>query len=722
MFQVTDRAVPILLLIGVGCGGGTGESVPPAAPQPVAAPSAAAPGPVPAAPPDDPYLWLEDVDGERALDWVRARNAVSTAELEGRPDFAARRDRSRAITDSKDKIPHVTKLGTHYYNLWRDAEHPRGLWRRTTLAEYRKATPTWEVVLDVDALGRSEGESWVWKGATCLYPKYRRCLVSLSRGGSDATVVRELDVMTKAFVDGGFALPEAKSRVSWKDLDTMYVGTDFGAGSLTSSGYPRIAKEWKRGTPLDEAVTIFEGESTDVSAGVMRDWDHGKPRDLAFRAVTFFTNKAYRRTADGFVAIEKPDDAVLGFWDDQVMITLRSAWTVGGQTWPAGSLLVGDEAAYLAGTPSLQALFTPTPKTSLAGVAALRTSVLVNELDDVRNRLFSWKRGKKGWTRTPVSTPPLASFRVRPVDDDRSDDYWLEHSGFTTPSTLELQQRKGKRQVIKRAPALFDTTGIEASQHFATSKDGTRIPYFQIGRKDLPLDGTTPTLIEGYGGFEVSLTPAYSATLGAGWLERGGVYVVPNLRGGGEYGPIWHQAALKHDRQRAYDDFAAVAEDLIARKVTRPDKLGIRGGSNGGLLVGVMMTQRPELFGAVVCMVPLLDMKRYHLLLAGASWMGEYGNPEVPEDWAALARYSPYHNVKAGVKYPRVLFTTSTRDDRVHPGHARKMVARMLEQGHDLLYYENIEGGHGGAADNAQAAHLRTLTYEFLAGELGLEP
>ncbi|HUH02104.1 MAG TPA: prolyl oligopeptidase family serine peptidase [Kofleriaceae bacterium] len=717
MLQARDLPVPVLLLLIAGCGGGTGEPTTPAttAPGPVA--PIAAPT---VAPPEDPYLWLEEVESDRALDWARARNAVSTAELEGIPGFAERRERARAIMDSKDKIPYVSKRGTYYYNLWRDAEHPRGLWRRTTLGEYRKATPKWEVVLDIDALGKSEGESWVWGGSNCLYPRYERCLVSLSRGGSDATVVREFDVVKKAFVDGGFVLPEAKSRASWKDLDTIYVGTDFGPGTLTNSGYPRIAKEWKRGTPLDQAVTIFEGEVSDVSAGVARQWDHGKSRDLAYRAITFFTNKAYRATADGFVEIEKPDDAQVSFWDDQVMITLRTDWTIGDKTWPAGALLVGDEAAYLAGKRELQPLFTPTPATSLDGVAALRTAVLVNELDDVRNKLFMWKRGKKGWTRTAVATPPLASFRAWAVDAEESDDYWFDHSGFATPSTLELQQGKKKRQALKRAPALFDATGIEVSQHFATSRDGVRVPYFQIGRKGLPLDGSTPTLIEGYGGFEVSLTPYYSALVGAGWLERGGVYVVPNLRGGGEYGPSWHQQALKHNRQRAYDDFAAVAEDLIARKVTSPAKLGIRGGSNGGLLVGVMMTQRPELFGAVVSMVPLLDMKRYHLLLAGASWMGEYGNPEQPEDWAALAKYSPYHTVKKGATYPRVLFTTSTRDDRVHPGHARKMVARMLEQGHDVLYYENIEGGHGGAADSKQAAHLWTLTYEFLAKELGL--
>lgn len=672
--------------------------------------------------PDDPYLWLEDLDSDRALGWVRARNEVATAELEAIPGFAERRHRALSILDSKDKIPYVTKRGNYYYNFWRDAENPRGVWRRTSPAEYLEQNPKWEVVLDLDALGRAEGESWVWGGSECLYPKYERCMVSLSRGGADAAVVREFDTVEKQFVNDGFRLPEGKTRVQWKDSDTLYVGTDFGPGSLTESGYPRVAKEWKRGTPLAEAETIFEGEESYVSCGATRQWDHGKPRDLAYCGLTFYTNRIYRRTSNGFVEVPKPASAELRFWDDQVLITLRDDWEVGGKKWPAGSLLAADETAYLEGGREFVALFTPTETTSLDGYATLRTKILVNELDDVKDRLYQWERVNEKWTRTPVETPPAASLGAWAVDEHTSDDYWLDHSGFVTPMTLELRQGNGKRQVMKRAPALFDAEGLQVTQHFARSKDGTRVPYFQISREDLTLDGNNPTLMTGYGGFEISLTPRYSAVVGAAWLERGGVYVVPNIRGGGEYGPLWHQAAIKGNRQRAYDDFAAVAEDVILRKVTRPKKPGIMGSSNGGLLVGVLMTQRPDLFGAVVCKVPLLDMRRYHKLLAGASWMGEYGDPDDAADWLALSRYSPYHNVKRGVDYPRVLFTTSTRDDRVHPGHARKMVAKMMEQGHDVLYYENIEGGHGGAADNEQAAYLWTLSYEFLARELGLTP
>ncbi|MCE9580063.1 MAG: prolyl oligopeptidase family serine peptidase [Deltaproteobacteria bacterium] len=716
------RFAPLALVPLFACG--HAPPAPPPAPSPVPAVPVKAevpPAPPAAAPDEDPYLWLEEVTSDRALAWARAQNAISTAELEAVPGFAAQRDRARAIMDSKDKIPFVSKRGKYLYNTWTDADHPRGLWRRTTLAEYRKAEPHWETVLDIDALGKAEGESWVFEGADCLYPKYERCLISLSRGGADATVVREFDTVKKAFVDGGFTLPEAKTSVGWKDLDTLYVGTDFGPGSLTSSGYPRIAKEWKRGTPLASATTIFEGEPTDVSAGVSRQWDHGKIRDFAYRGTSFFTNVTLLHGAAGFTKLDKPDDASIGFWDDQVMITLRTAWTVGGKTWPAGSMLVAPEADFLAGKREFQALFTPTPHSSLAGAITLKTAVLVNELDDVHNSLYLWRRSKGHWARTPVAAPPLSAFNAWAWDEDESDDYWFSGSNFLTPSTLELEHGGAKhREVLKRSPSYFDAKGLEVSQHFATSKDGTRVPYFQIGKKDLPADGSTPTLIEGYGGFEVSLTPFYSGVLGASWLERGGVYVVPNLRGGGEYGPAWHTDAIKLKRQNVYDDFAAIAQDLIDRKVTRPAKLGIRGGSNGGLLVGVMMTERPDLFGAVVCQAPLLDMKRYHKLLAGASWMDEYGNPDDPTEWAAIAAYSPYQNVKAGVTYPRVLFTTSTRDDRVHPGHARKMMARMLEQHHDAIYYENIEGGHGGAADSVQRAYLTTLTYAFLAKQLGL--
>jgi prolyl oligopeptidase len=710
----------------MACGGGragtpaTGTKTTPATDDPT---TTSTTRPMTDTPPEDPYLWLEDVTGDKALDWVRAQNAVSQAELEAVPGFEALRDRLLAIYDSKDRIPGVVARKTWLYNFWKDDANPRGLWRRTTLAEYRKKAPKWEVVLDLDALGKAEGENWVWHGASCLYPDYRRCLISLSRGGADADVVREFDTVTKQFVEGGFTLPEAKTDVAWVDLDTITVGTDFGPGSLTSSGYPRIVKEWKRGTPLSEARTLFEGKETDVSVFAYREWDHGAIRDWVGRSPSFFTSEMYLRRGAELTRLDKPDDAGAGTWDDQLLLTLRSDWTAGDRTWPAGALLVTPLADYLAGKRDFTMLYEPRPTTSLESYAGTRTAILVTELDDVKSKVYLHRRGKGGWTRTQVETPTVGSFGVSGYDPDHSDDYWFTETGFTTPSTLSLGNvGKKARTRLKQGPTFFDATGIEATQHFTTSKDGTRVPYFQIAKQGVAFDGTAPTILDGYGGFEISLTPGYDATAGAAWLERGGVLVIANIRGGGEYGPTWHQAALKHDRQRAYDDFIAVAEDLIARKVTSTPKLGIIGGSNGGLLMGVMLTQRPDLFGAVVCQVPLLDMKRYHKLLAGASWMEEYGDPDQPDDWEALARFSPYQNLKPGVRYPRTLFTTSTRDDRVHPGHARKMVARMKELGQDLLYYENIEGGHGGAADNKQAAYMFAMAYTFFANQLGLAP
>lgn len=670
---------------------------------------------------DDPYLWLEDIGGEKPLAWARERNAVTQKELEAAPGFSELRSRLRRIYDSKAKIPMPKALAQYVYNFWKDEAHPRGVWRRAPLAEYRKPSPKWELVLDVDALATSENESWVWQGATCLYPKYHRCLINLSRGGADAAVVRELDMVKKAFVSGGFSLPEAKSEVSWKDLDTLYVATDFGPGTLTDSGYPRIVKEWKRGTPLSAAKTLFEGEKTDMAVSGYREIERGRPRDWISRRPSFFTEELRLRDGDRLEKLDKPADAQAQVCDGQLLLQLRTDWLVGETIWPAGALLATPLEGFRAGKRDFATLYQPTPNGSLDAFECTMSAVLVVELEDVKSRAYLHRHSPKGWSRTRLDAPDVGSFTLFAYDKSMSDDFWFVDSGFTTPATLSLGSvATAKRAAIKKNPIFFEAEGVETSQHFATSKDGVRVPYFQVSKKGLPLDGRTPTVLDGYGGFEVSLTPFYDPTAGAAWIERGGVYVVANIRGGGEYGPAWHQVALKGGRQHAYDDFIAVAEDLIARKVTSTPKLGIIGGSNGGLLMGVMLTQRPELFGAIVCQVPLLDMKRYHKLLAGASWMEEYGDPDKPEDWAALATFSPYQNVKAGTRYPRTLFTTSTRDDRVHPGHARKMVARLLELGQDLLYYENIEGGHGGAANNEQRAHMFALAYSFFGKQLGL--
>ena len=679
-----------------------------------------APGDNPAAP-SDPYLWLEDVTGQKALDWVRAQNAVCTNELEALPYFETTRKRLLEILDSKDRIPYVAKHGAFYYNFWRDAKNVRGVWRRTTLAEFKKPEPAWEVVLDVDKLATDEKENWVWKGYEVLYPTYDRCLVSLSRGGADASCVREFDLQTKTFVTNGFTLPEAKSQTAWRNRDALYVATDFGPGSLTASGYPRVVKEWKRGTPLGEAKTVFEGKVSDVSVDPSVVHDHGRTYEFIRRGVTFFTSEDFIRRGDAWTRIAKPDDATVGTFEDQLLLRLRSDWTVEGKTYAAGALLAANFESCLGGGQQFEVLFQPTDRKSLAATSDTRNYLIVNELDNVRNRLYLLQRQNGQWLRSPLATPEFGTVGVNGIDPDESDDYFMTLTDFLTPSSLWFGTLgQTNREKLKSLPAFFNTDGLEISQHEAVSKDGTKVPYFQVSRKTLKLDGSNPTLLYGYGGFEISMLPGYSAGVGASWLEHGGVYVLANIRGGGEFGPKWHEAARKQNRQRAYDDFTAVAEDLQARKVTSAEHLGIQGGSNGGLLMGVMLTERPDLFKAVVCQVPLLDMRRFNKLLAGASWMDEYGDPDKPEEWEYISKYSPYQNVRRSVHYPRVLFTTSTRDDRVHPGHARKMVARMKEQGHEVLYYENIEGGHGGSANNRQAAFMSALAYSFLRKELGL--
>jgi prolyl oligopeptidase len=671
--------------------------------------------------PEDRFLWLEDVTGEKSLDWARARNAESTKVLVT-PEEVALEKRILDILDSKERIPDVNKLGPYYYNFWRDAKNPRGIWRRTTLDEYRKPEPAWQTVIDVDALGAAEKESWVWHGANCLRPAYKRCLVSLSRGGADASVQREFDLGNLAFLKDGFYLPEAKSQVDWVDENTLFVGTNFGEGSLTTSGYPRIVKLWKRGTPLAQAETVFEGKPEDVAVAGMHDATRGFERDFVQRSPTFFTDELYLRRDGKLVKIDKPLSASANVHRDLLLLELREDWTVGEKTYPAGALLASDFEAFLKGERKLDVLFEPGERRSLQGYTPTLRAILVNELDNVKNRVFVLSRRGGAWTREALpNMPEFGTVAARAVDDEESDDYFLTVTDYTTPTSLSLGSvGRGSAEKLKQLPAFFDASGLVVSQHETASKDGTRIPYFQVSRKDLALDGKNPTLLYGYGGFEVSLLPEYRGSVGAAWLEKGGVYVVANIRGGGEFGPKWHQAALKENRHKAYEDFIAVGEDLIRRKVTSTPRLGIQGGSNGGLLMGNMLTMRPDLWGAIVCQVPLLDMRRYHTLLAGASWMEEYGNPDDPKEWSFIQGFSPYHQLKAGVKYPPTLFMTSTRDDRVHPGHARKMMATMSAAGQDVLYYENIEGGHGGAANNQQAAHMAALAYTFLWQRLGL--
>lgn len=673
---------------------------------------------------EDPYEWLEEVLGDKALEWVKARNAIVQNRMEGEPSFEKLRSDLLEILDSNARIPFVSKRGEYYYNFWRDKTNERGLWRRTTLEEYRKAEPKWEVVLDLDALGKTENENWVWKGASLLRPDYQRALITLSRGGADANITREFDLKTRSFVVDGFELPESKGSVSWIDIDHLFVSTDFGDASMTDSGYPRMAKLWKRGTPIEQAKLVYEGKQEDMSVGAVHDDSPGFERNFVTRNIAFYNDELFLVKDSGeLVKIDAPNTASKSVFKQYLLLELREAWTIDSKTYPAGSLLVSDFDRFLRGERAFEVLFEPSSNTALSSVTTTKDHVVINVLEDVKNRLYvltpSTTESPAAWRREPlVGAPAFGTVNVTAVDSDESNDYFMTSTDYLTPTTLSIGTVGKAPEELKRLPHFFDSVGMQISQHFATSSDGTKVPYFMVAKKDLNLDGKNPTLLYGYGGFEISLQPNYSATVGRAWLTQGGVYVVANIRGGGEYGPRWHQAALKENRLRAYEDFAAVAKDLVARGVTSKQRLGIQGGSNGGLLVGNMITLYPELFEAGVCQVPLLDMKRYNKLLAGASWMAEYGNPDYPDQWAYIRKFSPYQNVQPSVAYPKVLFTTSTRDDRVHPGHARKMMAKMESQGHAVWYYENIEGGHGGAANNKQSAFMQALAYTFLKQEL----
>jgi len=676
----------------------------------------------------DPYLWLEEVQGEKALAWVRERNALSTSKLQVSPVFSDNRAKVLGVLNNRDQIPGVTRRGEHLYNFWRDAQNPRGLWRRTTLAEYRKAQPQWDVLLDLDALGKAEGENWVWAGSNCLAPDYKHCLISLSRGGADAKVVREFDLAKREFVKDGFFLPEAKSQFDWVDINTLYVGTDFGPGSMTQSGYARVIKLWKRGTPLADAAQVFEGKDSDVSAFVNVDKTPGFERITVGRSTDFYNTEISLLVNGQWVKINKPSDATLSWQREWAFLLLKSDLKVDSTTFKSGSLLAIKFDALMKGESNYQVLFEPSATRSLArsGPSTTRDYVLLNILDNVAGRIEELQYINGKWQRREVKAPSPGTLSASGLhdpfvkEDSLANHYIMSYLDFLTPAALYLGQAgQDHRELLKSNPSFFDNSGMRTEQRFATSKDGTKVPYFVVYPKNAKTDGSNPTVLYGYGGFQISMAPFYSGGWGTTWYERGGVFVIANIRGGGEFGPAWHQSAIKENKQKSYDDFAAVAEDLIKSGITKPQHLGIMGGSNGGLLVGAVMLQRPELFGAVVCSVPLLDMQRYHKLLAGNSWMAEYGNPDKPEEWAYISQYSPYQNVKTGVKYPKVLFATSTRDDRVHPGHARKMAARMMAQGHDVLYYENIEGGHGGAANNEQRANLVALENTFLWLSLG---
>lgn len=669
--------------------------------------------------PNDPYIWLEEVEGRKALEWVEENNKVSLSYLQSQPLYQELYETNLDILNSDERIPYVTEMNGYFYNFWRDEDNVRGVWRRTTLEEYKKESPKWEVILDVDALAEKENENWVYKGSNCLYPDYKLCLVSLSRGGADATVVREFNVEKKSFVKGGFQLPEAKSNLSWIDKNTVFVGTDFGSGSLTDSGYPRIVKVWKRGQKLEEATTIFSGNQSDVAVQGFVTRDKDESYKLIYQGLDFYTSEIYLLNDDGLTKLDRPKDSSFrAINNGQLLLELKSDWTIGEKTYEQASLLSIDINEYLKGSKNFTEVLVPDERTAISGISSTKDYLLINLLKDVSSELHRYWYADGKWQSQKIDLPEFGSLSVAGTSD-KHNNFFVNYTSFLKPSTLfYYEEKQSEFNELKSLPAFFDAEPYKVEQHFVTAKDGVKVPYFIVMPKDLEYNGKNPTLLYGYGGFEVSLNPSYSALTGKNWLEQGGVYVLANIRGGGEYGPDWHQAALKENRHVAFNDFISVAEDLIKRKITSEEHLGIRGGSNGGLLVGTVATMRPDLFGAVVCQVPLLDMKRFNKLLAGASWMGEYGNPDNEDEWNYIKTYSPYHNVAKDEDYPRIFFTTSTRDDRVHPGHARKMVAKMQAMGHDVLYYENTEGGHGGAANNEQTAKLYALIYAYLADQL----
>ncbi|WP_420450546.1 prolyl oligopeptidase family serine peptidase [Ilumatobacter sp.] len=688
---------------------------------------------VPSAPsdlPDDELRWLEDVEGDDALAWVRERNERAEAELFGTDDFERIRADTLDVLEADDRIAHPSRHGDVVHNFWTDSEHRRGLVRRTSWDDYRAGEPDWETVLDIDALCAEEGESWVFHGSSTRRPDRRRALVDLSPGGSDASVTREFDLVEKRFVpesEGGFTRPLAKGGLTWIDDDTVYVTNDFGPGSLTRSGYPRAVRRWRRGTPIEESEIVYEGEESDVAVGVSVSDVPGHRHHVVERAPDFFTSRTAILRGTEWVEVDVPDDTEVSVHERWIFVSPRSDLELAGSTFPGGSLIVADLDAFLSGTPAPTALFAPTDTRSLSGFACTRHHVVLDVLDDVRDVLSvaTPPDGDGGpWTIQPIAgAPDVWTASASAVDPAERDDVWIVGTDFTTPETLsvlDVAEPDARPAVLRRSPHRFDADDVEIEQHFASSADGTRVPFFVVGTRAAlaESDGDRPTLLTGYGGFEVPRLAAYSAVIGRSWIVDGGVYAVANIRGGGEYGPAWHRAGLRERRPRVYEDFEAVARALVDRGTTSAPRLGISGGSNGGLLVGNMYVRTPELFGAVVCQVPLLDMARYHLLLAGASWMAEYGDPDEPDDWSYLRGYSPYHLVDPDVEHPPILLTTSTRDDRVHPGHARKMAALLESMGKDVTYWENIEGGHGGAADARQQATMQALVLGFLRDRL----
>ncbi len=668
---------------------------------------------------EDPYIWLEEVDSKDAIEFATEHSKKSLEVLQSHPQYKSIFDKSLEIYNSEERVVYPAIRGEFIYNFWQDDEHPRGIWRRTRRSYFLAGKPHWETLLDIDAISAEDDIKWVYKGVSGLYPDYNRFLISLSKGGGDATVIREFDVNTRSFIDDGFFIDESKGSATYIDKNTLLVSSDFGEGTMTTSGYPKQVKIWKRGTALSSAALIHDGATEDVGSWGYTVRDGENQYIVVTQRVSFFSGHTYVYYNDALIKLDIPNDANIHVvLKNQLILDLKSDWEVNGITAKQGTLVSLDVPKLLKGSHEITTIFRPDPLTSISGVSKTKNKLLVNLLHNVNSQLFIYSPGDNGWEREAVEAPDLGTISLS-ATDDQSDLFFFSYENFLTPTTLYMADA-GENRVspFQSLKGYFDASKFQVHQYNVASKDGTMIPYFVVSKNDLELNGKNPTLISAYGGFEVARQPVYSGVTGAAWLENGGTYVLANIRGGGEFGPAWHQAGLKEKRQNIFDDYYAVAEDLISRNITSSRHLGIAGGSNGGLLVGVAFTQRPDLYNAVVCAVPLLDMKRYNKLLAGASWMGEYGNPDIPEEWDYIKKYSPYQNLKPGEDYPEVFFFTSTRDDRVHPGHARKMVARMEDMGYNVYYYENTEGGHAGSSTNEQRAKLAALQYAYLLMKL----
>jgi prolyl oligopeptidase len=668
----------------------------------------------------DPFLWLEEVDGKRALTWVHQENERSLQRLTADPRYHVAEQQARTILEDRGRIPYGTLRGGFVYNFWQDDQHVRGLWRRTPLASYETESPNWETLLDVDALGRAEGRNWVYAGVVCQPNDGPRCLINLSNGGGDAQVVREFDLPTRKFVADGFTLPEAKSDVTWKDANTLLVATKFDAQSLTESGYPYIVKEWHRGQPLEQAREVYRGEPQDVAVSPGRvDADQGTQLLFIVRARTFFSSDYLALGPDSLRPMTLPPKVDLqGISHGELLFLIRQDWQVAGASFKAGSLLSMPLASITDAHPAIRTVLVPGPRDSIEQVAVTRSGVLAALFSNVKGRLLRLQFDGKTWTSTGIALPANGSVDIATADE-RNDTAFVTYEDFLTPATLyQIAVPTLQAIPVKSLAQKFDAGKFTVEQLEATSKDGTRVPYFVVRPKAFVANGSAPTLLYGYGGFNVSMLPSYLGTTGKLWLEHGGIYVLANIRGGGEFGPAWHEAGLKTHRQVVYDDFIAVAEDLITRRITSTRRLGIEGGSNGGLLMGVMLTQRPELFHAAVIQVPLLDMLRFDKLLAGASWVDEYGSPQVPQERAWLEKLSPYQNLHYRKDYPEVFLLTSTKDDRVHPGHARKYAAKLEALHMPFLYYENVNGGHSAAADLQERARRVALEFVYLSERL----